>query len=103
MNELEKKFHSDMENIYHVAKKLKYNAIYFWGLICEKGGYQAAKQLIHTDAPSDGFTKLWELKRLDMSVEAHVLKKEYKPLFTDEERKICADRLEAYGYKEKGD
>jgi len=32
-------------------------------------------------------------------VEAHVLKPEYEPLFTDEELKVCADRLEQYGYK----
>jgi len=57
---LENKFHNDMVNIYHSAKKLKYNPTYFWQMVCEKGGYQTAKQLIHTETPSEGFTKLWD-------------------------------------------
>lgn len=99
MNELEKRFHNDMIQIYVAAKKLKCNASYFWQMVTEKGGYMTAKQLIYTEAPSEGFTKLWELKRLDLSVEAHVLKPEYHSLFTDEEQQICRDRLIEYGYK----
>jgi len=99
---LEKKFHNDMEYIYLAAKKLKYNPTYFWRMVCEKGGCQAAKQLIHTDTPSEGFTTLWELGRLDLSVEAHVIKSEYATLFTDDERRICIERLEAYGFKPSG-
>lgn len=68
-------------------------------MVNEKGGYITAKYLIHTDNPSDGFTKLWELKRLDLSVEVHVLKSEYDSLFTDEERQICVNRLNEYDYK----
>ncbi|MCL1819241.1 MAG: hypothetical protein FWG36_01145 [Oscillospiraceae bacterium] len=98
VNELENKFHNDMVNIYQSAKKLKYNAGYFWQMVCEKGGLQTAKHLIHTEQPSEGFSKLWELKRLDLSVEAHVIKPEYNELFTDAERQICLARLEEYGY-----
>lgn len=97
--ELESRFHNDMVQIYLAAKKLKYNASYFWQMVTEKGGYMTAKHLIHTEAPSEGFSKLWDLKRLDLSVEAHVLKPEYNPLFTDEERQICIDRLKEYNYK----
>lgn len=99
MKELENRFHRDMINTYLLAKKLKYTASYFWQMVCDKGGYQTAKHLIHTNSPSEGFTKLWALGRLDLSVEAQVLKPEYTTLFTDEERQICADRLEQYNYK----
>jgi len=98
MNDLEKAFHKDMENIYFEAKKLKYNASYFWQLVCEKGGYETAKQLIHTDKPSEGFTSLWERNSLGLSVEAHVLRDKYVSLFTDEERAVCRNRLVEYGY-----
>jgi hypothetical protein len=101
MSTLENKFHADMENIYYAAKKLKYHAAYFWQMVCEKGGYQTAKQLIHADKPSEGLSKLWELGRLDLSVEAHVLKMKYAELFSDEERDICGKRLAQYGYKLK--
>jgi hypothetical protein len=50
------------------------------------------------DNVSDGFTTLWELKRPDLSVEAFVLRPEYAPLFTQEERSIARARLRQYEY-----
>jgi len=58
---LESKLHNDMVHIYEVSKNLKYNPSYFWRVVCEMGGYQTAKQLTHTETPSEGFTTLWEL------------------------------------------
>jgi len=98
MQDLMNRFHSEMINIYHSAKKYKYNAAYFIQMVSERGGYGAAKQLIHTNMPSEGFIQLWKLGQLCLSVEAHVIKPEYKALFTDEERQICIDRLKEYGY-----
>ncbi|HNX13844.1 MAG TPA: hypothetical protein PK854_12540 [Oscillospiraceae bacterium] len=97
--ELEKRFHHDMEQICAEARKLKYTPAYFAAMLNTHGGVMTAKKLIHTADPSYGFTKLFELKRLDLSVEAHVIKPEYEPLFTDEEREICRSRLLEYGYK----
>jgi hypothetical protein len=68
-------------------------------IVAEKGGVAAAKQLICKSGGTDGFATLWEHGRLDLSVEAHVLKEEYKELFTDEERKMCRDRLLEFGFK----
>lgn len=99
MNQLEKQFNADMMNIYFTAKKeLKYNATRFLQLISEKGGLQAAKILIVKDGGTYGFEVLWENGRLDLSIEAHVLKPEYKDFFTDEERKICQERLKKFGF-----
>jgi hypothetical protein len=101
MNQLEKNFNEDMKNIYLTAKKeLKYNASRFWQLVCEKGGLQAAKILIAKDGGTDGFEILWEHGRLDLSVEAHVLKPEYAELFTNEEKVMCRERLESFGFKQ---
>ena len=36
------------------------------------GAVQTAWQLINASQPSEGYTRLWELKRLDLSVEAVV-------------------------------
>jgi hypothetical protein len=99
MNNLELEFHDDMKNIYVTAKKdLKYNASRFWQIVCEKGGVQAAKILIAKDGGTYGFEILWENKRLDISVEAYVLKPKYAELFSEKERKICEDRLEQFGF-----
>ena len=100
MTDIEKRFDRAMRDIYTAAKRdCGYNATRFLQLVGEKGGLAAAKQLISKPGGTDGFTTLWEHGRLDLSVEAHVLKPEYETLFTDEERKMCRDRLEEFGYK----
>ena len=76
-----------------------YNATRFLQLVSEKGGLAAAKQLISKPGGTDGFTTLWQCGRLHLSVEAHVLKQEYEPLFTEVERRMCRDRLGEFGYK----
>ena len=97
---LEKQFEQEMVDIYMTAKKeCGYNASRFFQLISAKGGLSAAKQLISKAGGTDGFTTLWEHGRLDLSVEAHVLKPEYRNLFTEAERKLCRDRLEQFGYR----
>lgn len=99
MSQLDKKFHHDMVNIYVTAnKELKYNATRFLQLINEVGGVNAARTLISKEGGSSGFVVLWEHGRLDLSVEAHVLKPDYKELFTAEEREICKNRLKQYGW-----
>lgn len=99
MDLLEKKFNDDMQQIYFRAKKeLKYNATRFMQLVSEKGGLLAAKQLIAKDGGTYGFEVLWENKRLDLSVEAHVLKPEYRELFSNEEIEICRNRLKEFGF-----
>lgn len=100
MEVLEKKFKADMQDIYKIAKKeLGYNATRFLQLISVKGELNAAKILISKDGGTYGFEVLWEHKRLDLSIESHVLKPEYMELFTDEERNMCKERLERFGYK----
>lgn len=100
MGTIENKFNEDMKNIYFTAKRdIGYTATRFMQLVSQKGGLQAAKQLIAKEGGTYGFEVLWENKRLDLSVEALVLKPEYEALFSDEERFICKDRLEQFGYK----
>lgn len=102
MMTLEKRFEQDMIDIYMTAKKeCGYNASRFLQMLGAMGGLAAAKQLINKPGGTDGFTTLWEHGRLDLSVEAHVLKSEYTELFTDEERRMCRERLEQFGYMVK--
>lgn len=100
MTELEKRFDRDMRSIYTTAKReCGYNATRFLQLVGEKGGLAAAKQLISKPGGTEGFTTLWEHHRLDLSVEALVLKPEYKSLFSENEQKLCRDRLMEFGYE----
>ena len=99
MSTLENRFCEDMNKLYFTAKKeIKYNATRFIQLVSREGGLKAAKQLIAKGGGTYGFEILWENNRLDLSVEALVLRHEYQELFTDEEREICRSRLKEFGY-----
>ncbi len=47
---------------------------------------------------SDGYAALWERKRLDLTVEALILRPEWLELFSELEREIARQRLAEYGY-----
>ena len=64
----------------------------------DRGGLATARYLLHASGVSEGFTALWERRRLDLTVEAVVLQERFASLFSDEERKIARDRLAEYGY-----
>ena len=66
-----------------------------------KGGLAVAKSLISKPGGKNGFTTLLEHGRLDLSVEGHVIKLEYAELSTDEELRVCRERLEQFGYMAK--
>jgi hypothetical protein len=92
-------FHLAMLFIYRQAKRdLGYNASRFLQML-HQGSLTAARQLLHAPGVSEGFTKLWEHQRLDLTVETHVLKPEFQHLFTPQELDIAPSRLREYGYK----
>ena len=64
---------------------------------------QTARLLINARQPSDGYTRLWEMGRLDLSVEAVVHDNaEWHSLFSQEELNKCKKRLVDYGYLDAG-
>ena len=88
-----------MLDIYRRAKSdAGYNASRFLGMVSEQGGYEAARTLLHALKVSDGYTALWERNRLDLTVEALILKPEWRDLFSNAEREIARQRLIEYGY-----
>lgn len=100
MTDLEARFHLEMIDIYKNAKdECRYNATRFLQMLSDRGGLATARVLLATSAPSDGFTVLWECGRLDLTVEAHVLKPEFAALFTEDERTVARRRLSDYGYR----
>jgi len=59
---------------------------------------QAAKSLLHAEGYSEGLTALWELGRLDITMEAVVIQQPWCELFTDEELATARTRLQELGY-----
>ena len=99
MTNQEKQFHQAMVDIYEEARrKYKYNATYLlandWR-IWWRGSSQAPA--CKGDL-SEGFGTLRLYDRLDLTVEAHVLKPEFASLFTAEEIDVAKKRLAAVGY-----
>ena len=96
---LELRFHKELIKGYEETKReCGYNATRFIQDVSKSGGLTVAKKLIGKPGGSDGFTKLWEAGRLDLSVEACALRPEFKPLFTEKELETCRERLKAFGY-----
>lgn len=95
----EMKFHGAMLDIYRRAlNECDYNATRFLCMLTEHHGVLTAKILINSKHVSEGYAALWEKKRLDLTVEALILKHEWEDLFSEEERNIARQRLIDYGY-----
>lgn len=107
----ELRFHEDMLDIFRLAGEATrrprpdgttargYWASYFLRGVRNHGGPEYAHQLLRKEGTTDGFQRLTEERRLDLTVEALVLHPEYADLFSEEERRIAAHRLAEAGYQ----
>ena len=94
------KFDRRMADIYRRAREeAGYNASRFLEMLGEHGGVETAHILLASTSVSDGYTALWERKRLDLTVEALVLEEDWG-LFSEVEVRTARVRLEQYGYLE---
>lgn len=100
---LQDRFDAAMMATYIEAKKADYNATYLLQMLNDLGGLATAKKLINDSTPSDGFTKLWEMRRLDLTVERLAIRSQYRDLFTQAEVIAARRRLEQYGWELSSD
>ncbi|MUK90866.1 hypothetical protein GNP80_00155 [Aliivibrio fischeri] len=98
---LEEQFDNAMMNIYHRAlSEAKYKAHIYFEMLMRHKGLGTAKKLINSPKVSSGYTALWELGRLDLTVEALIIENPiWHDLFSKEELNICHKRLCDYQYK----
>ena len=99
---LEAAFHPKALEIYETAKsECRYNATRFLQKIRKDGGLKAAKAWLRArsggDNPTQGFLKLLDYGRLDISLEAVVLQTPWNTLFTQDELAVARKRLQKYG------
>mgnify|MGYP001274314251 CR=1 FL=1 len=78
---------------------LKYNPNYFLAMLRSNGGYVTVNKLLVNKTPSDGFTKLWEGGRLDLSIEALVLETEWGRFFDEKLLEQAQYKLKQVGYE----
>jgi hypothetical protein len=108
---LELQFHVAMLNIFRLAGEATrrprpdgttargYWASYFLRGVRNHGGLEYAHQLLRQEGTTDGFRRLSEEGRLNLTMEALVLRQAYVDLFSQEERRVAAHRLAEAGYQ----
>lgn len=96
-------FEKAMHGIHTKAKlEAGYNASLYLQMLHRHGGLGTAKQLINSPQVSQGYTRLYELKRLDLTVEALVMDNpKWHSLFTQDELIRARRRLDDYRYVSK--
>jgi hypothetical protein len=101
MNELENNFERELLKAVEICINLyRYRPTYFLRMLKNYGPVSTTTQLATADKFHEGFTKLWELGRLDLTVEAIMLRDPYSALFPKEVLAKASSRLKALGYKE---
>ena len=100
MSDLEREFDERMMDIYRRAKsEAKYNAVRYLQMLTDHGGLETANILLHANNVSEGYTALWERKRLDLTVEALIFDNpKFQTLFTPADVEITRKRLIQYEY-----
>ena len=76
-----------------------YNATRFLQTVTNQGGLGAAKTLLSHPDISSGLEELWKHGRLDISMEAVVLRQPWRQLFSREELSIAAKKLKDLNYE----
>lgn len=89
------------EKANEAQKALNYRPSYFLQMLSSVGGYEAVVTLISQPSPSDGFTKLWERGRLDLSVEALVVESKWREHFDQIIIAAAENRLRSVHYQPK--
>ena len=98
----EERFNLAMNQIYSEAKAIGYTPSYFFQMLHQHGGLSTAKILINATKVSSGYFRLWEMNRLDLTVEALVYENsEWHSLFTSAELEKCRNRLIEFDYNPK--
>ncbi len=94
---LEEEFTAALRGTVEAARERKYNPAYFLKMLAQYGGLETAKRLIAKRDPQAGLMQLWELRLLNDSMEAVMLRSRFRSLFTDEELAEAKQRLEDLG------
>lgn len=100
-DQLANEFTAEMRRIHNIWKTdCNYKANRFLQIVNDQGGLNAAKSLLASKHHPDGLNRLWEEKRLDISMEATVLRSPWCTLFSPTELEVARKRLDNLGYKE---
>lgn len=95
---MEDDFTSALEETVIQARKAGYNPHYFDQMLQEHGGLETARRLIASDEPQSGLFELYHLRLLHTSMEAVMLDKKFRSLFSEEDLAEAHKRLDQLDY-----
>ena len=100
MPTLEQQFENELVKQCEIAQEAcpAYRPVRLRQNIPRFGALKAVKELLRRGQPSDGFSVLADAGRLDLSMEALVIKSRYGELFSDAEVNSCFQLLCGEGY-----
>ena len=88
----EARFHAEMTGLYDRCAALGFRPVLLRRYVVLNGGVKAARDLVFKPGTT-GLERLLDLGRPELSMEAAMLKPEYRGLFTEAELKQAAERL----------
>lgn len=80
------------------AEALGYNPKQFKAMLGAQGGVATTRQLLSKSTPTVGFTRLWELGRLDLTLEALIVETPWRAHFGPQLSQLAEKRLSKYEY-----
>lgn len=97
--DLLRRFDRVMLEVYDAAmREVRYPARRFLHMVRTRGGLVAARHLLAKAGVSEGFARLREAAKLDLSMEYQVLRPEFAALFTTDELDVARHRLVDAGF-----
>jgi hypothetical protein len=96
----EKGLSADLKANYLSSVEAGFRPTTFLGILAGKGGLETARHYLNRGADGSGLAELYALGRVELSIEALVVRK-YYPLFLETEAEMCGERLKQYGYNPK--
>lgn len=94
------KFHDEMLALYDHCAAIGFRPVLFRRQVILKGGVAAARELVFMPGTT-GLERLIEAKKTELSMEAAMMRAEYRTLFTPLEIKEAAKRLEGSATRER--
>ncbi len=95
------RFDAAMLEVYAAAmREVRYPARRFLAMVRGRGGLEAARQLLSKPGVSEGFRRLAEARKLDLTMEYQVVTRDFRGLFTADELEVARRRLLDFGLGE---
>lgn len=97
-NHEDEEFTKYLRDAVRQAEEHKYFPHRFKRMLDADGGYETVKRILASGKPSEGFTRLWELGKVDLTCEAIVVETKWRRYFDEDLLERSEKLLRGVGY-----